>query len=216
LQNWRLTANFSETKAVTDNTFKDIEKVIFSRNEVWNGPQGDFYYSNPGRMTGAYRDNWNTRVMSTLTSGLLANGLNLPENASKRMNLVSTYDFRDNLLKGLSVGGAVRWESKKVIGNYYMVYDYTYTSGGVEKVQKMEVPDRDKPIYADADTAVDVWCSYSRKIFNNKIDWRVQLNIRNLGQSNELIPISTQPDGSYANYRIRDGQRWTLSSSFGF
>jgi hypothetical protein len=44
----------------------------------------------------------------------------------------------------------------------------------------------------------------------------VQLNVRNLGVGNELIPVSAQPDGTPNSWRIRESQAWSLRNTFTF
>jgi hypothetical protein len=60
-----------------------------------------------------------------------------------------------------------------------------------------------------------MWLGYRRKIWRN-IDWHIQLNVRNIGVGDELVPITTQPDGSPATYRIRAPQTWQVTSTFRF
>jgi hypothetical protein len=48
------------------------------------------------------------------------------------------------------------------------------------------------------------------------IDWRMQFNVRNVTAGNGLIPISTQPDGTVAAWRIKPPRTWTLTNSFRF
>ena len=41
-------------------------------------------------------------------------------------------------------------------------------------------------------------------------------DVRNIGVGNELIPVSTQPNGTVNRWMIREAQKWTLSSTFMF
>jgi hypothetical protein len=40
--------------------------------------------------------------------------------------------------------------------------------------------------------------------------------VRSIGKGNDIIPITTQPDGSYAGFRIAPRQYWSLTNSFRF
>jgi len=71
------------------------------------------------------------------------------------------------------------------------------------------------PYMGPSETDFDLWVGYSRKIWKG-ITWNVQLNVRNVGVGNELIPITTEPDGSPATYRIRPPQTWELTNTFDF
>jgi hypothetical protein len=55
-----------------------------------------------------------------------------------------------------------------------------------------------------------------RKLFSQTIDWNIQLNITNVGAGNDLIPVTVQPDGTPATYRIAPHQYITLSNTFKF
>ena len=61
----------------------------------------------------------------------------------------------------------------------------------------------------------DAWVGYGRKI-NNKIFWRAQLNVSNIGVGNELIPVTVQPDGTPAAWRMRPSQQISLTNTFSF
>ena len=65
------------------------------------------------------------------------------------------------------------------------------------------------------DEHFDLWVGYQRPL-TPKIDWRVQLNLRNVGENVGLTPISYQPDGSIAQQRIQEGMTYDLSMKFMF
>ena len=53
-------------------------------------------------------------------------------------------------------------------------------------------------------------------MFANKINWRIQLNVTNVGQRTQLVPAQYEPDGSLALARIENGMEWNLTNSFDF
>ncbi len=61
----------------------------------------------------------------------------------------------------------------------------------------------------------DFWVGYTRKVWKD-VEWNIQLNVRNAFVGNELVPITTQPDGTPAGYRIRPAQTWQLTNTFRF
>lgn len=61
-----------------------------------------------------------------------------------------------------------------------------------------------------------MWFGYTRPFFGNKVNWKIQFNIRKIGQSAGLDPIQTQPDGSIARYRIVNESNWFVTNSFRF
>ena len=46
--------------------------------------------------------------------------------------------------------------------------------------------------------------------------WNIQLNVTNVGEGNKLIPVTVEPDGTPATYRIAPHQYMTLSNTFKF
>ena len=70
------------------------------------------------------------------------------------------------------------------------------------------------PYYGPSQTSYDAWIGYRRKF--QKFSWSVQLNVRNIGVGDELIPVSAQPDGTPNSWRIRESQTWSLRNTFTF
>ena len=103
------------------------------------------------------------------------------------------------------MGGSYRWQDKAAIG--YPVLEDSANSYSF---------DFDNPTWGPTEDSIDLWCSYSKPI-SDKIDWKVQLNVRNVGKGEDLIPISVQPDGvTPAAYRIAPTQEWFITNTFSF
>ncbi len=134
-------------------------------------------------------------------------GSDQPEVRKWNFRLISNYTFDEGMLKGLNVGGAVRWASKQVVG---------YGIKQAEVFGETEwVADVSKPYYGKADSHFDMWIGYQRKL-SEKVDWRVQLNLRNVGEGDHLVTVAVQPDGSVAQQRIAEGMSYDLSMKFMF
>ncbi|HEX2861514.1 MAG TPA: hypothetical protein VHN79_07730, partial [Lacunisphaera sp.] len=72
------------------------------------------------------------------------------------------------------------------------------------------------PYYGPSEDAIDLWASYERKI-SEKLNWRIQLNIRNAFADDGLIPVSIQPDGkTWAGVRVKPNQEWFVTNTFSF
>ena len=109
-------------------------------------------------------------------------------------------------LRGVTVGGAVRWEDKAAIGYNGIMADPStgvYTS-----------LNPDSPIYDKAHYYVDLFAAYRTKMWSNKVGVTVQFNVQNLGETGRLQPIGAFPDGTISTYRIVDPQKFILSVSF--
>jgi hypothetical protein len=141
---------------------------------------------------------------ASLRKEILLDGGTNPEVRKWRGNLITNYRFSRGWLRGLNVGGAVRWQDKVVLG--YPVY--------VDDVAGPQY-DVSRPYYGPRETNYDMWINYGRKI-GKRLFWTIKLNIRNLGVQEKLIPVSTQPDGSIAAWRIADPMTWTITNTFTF
>jgi hypothetical protein len=140
----------------------------------------------------------------------LQEGTSVPELRQWRFNAIATYSFDTGFLKGAYAGGGIRWQDKVVIG-YLPTVATTSATGAITSVSF----DLNKPYYGPAETNVDFWIGYSRR-FSKYIDWQIQLNVRNVGEGNGLIPVTAQWDGAQAGYRISPPQTWTVTNTFRF
>ncbi len=220
-RNWRLTLNASKTFATRKNIgganlaeFVQAYETFLNATAVdVNGqtfrPGGDLriWWGGAGNETALYQ--WNLNVGSNYLGRALQEGTNVPELREWRVNAISNYDFTEGRLKGFNLGAAVRWQSDVVIGYPPIPNPDTSVSYPVY------VFDIANPYKGPAETDVDLWVGYGRKL-SEKIDWRIQLNVRSVGKGNDLIPITVQPDGTPAGYRIAPRQYWSLSNTFRF
>ncbi len=72
------------------------------------------------------------------------------------------------------------------------------------------------PHFGPKEDDIDMWVGYERPIMNNKVLWRIQLNVRNLLDDDDLIPTYAQPDGTTAVFRIPSGRTLEMSTRFTF
>jgi hypothetical protein len=123
-----------------------------------------------------------------------------------RVNVVSNYEFaRASRLRGWSVGLGARWQDKIGIG-----YPASANRDGSVNI------DIARPYYAPAEFNVDAWIGYKRRIFQDRIEWRAQLNVRNLIGDKDPIAITVQPWGEVASARLPPERRWYLTNTFSF
>ena len=60
------------------------------------------------------------------------------------------------------------------------------------------MPYTTNPFFGPAQTNGDLWVSYRRPIWNERINWKVQLNVRNAFGDDDPIPVVINPDGNLA------------------
>jgi hypothetical protein len=138
-------------------------------------------------------------------NALAANGSPVQELRRWRFNAITHYDFRTGRLKGFSVGGAARWQDRVAIG-----------FPAVKNASGSWVYDVTRPYYGSDELNWDGWIRYTRRLFRDKVGWTLQLNVRDLLGSQELIPVTAQPNGQVASARIPQPDKWTLTSTLSF
>ncbi|WED64928.1 TonB-dependent receptor plug domain-containing protein [Synoicihabitans lomoniglobus] len=210
-RNWRLTFNASKTTASRNNIGGEnlsefIENYETALNTGADGGVGDLriWWGGAGNERSLFQ--WNTNIGAEWAARKLQEGTQVPELREWRFNAISNYDFDEGMLKGVNVGMALRWQDDVIIG--------------YPPIPNPDIPtkanfDLANPYRGPAETNIDLWVGYSRRL-SEKIDWRVQLNVRNVGEGNNLIPVTVQPDGTPATYRIGPHQSWTLTNTFKF
>lgn len=203
--NWSFSINAAKVEATRYNLADSIEEWILARNEVFQGDAG-YVRLWGAHSSGNIRDNWNTGVMAKYNLFKLQENSSNAEVRPWRFNMITNYSFTEGFLNGFNVGGGVRWQDKSIIG-YGLMLDpvtngYTY--------------DINSPYYGPSETAFDMWVGYGMDL-TDKINWRIQLNIRNMFGKNELVPISVEPDtGEWATARIAEPMTWSITNTFSF
>lgn len=199
--------NASKTDARRLNIAKAYSDWIEQRWKDYQGPMGDMRLWGNGNWAlqvgsgGTVRDKFNNEVMPNYRLALALNGSNVPELRPWRFNTTANYTFQDGAFKGGNVGFSYRWQDKQVIG-----YRLNAANDGY---------DVNNPYLGPTESAIDFWVGYEKKLSHN-IKWRVQLNVRDLFASKDLIPVTVQPDGSPGAYRIPEPRVWSLTNTFSF
>lgn len=206
-RNWRVAINAAKSTATRSNIggANLAEFMAGYENAITTTPAGDMriWWGGAGNETALFQ--WYSSVGGEWAQRKLQNNTNVPELREWRVNGITSYEFSEGRLKGLSIGGGLRWQSEVVIG-------YRPVPGATPRELSFNISD---PYMGPAETNVDFWIGYGRKL-TSRIDWRIQLNIRNAFEDNGLIPITVQPDGSPAGYRLAPPRVFTLANTFTF
>lgn len=198
-RNWNITVNASRTKAIRKDLNPEFIEWIEHQYNRFQGPAGDLRLWWGGGPT--IRDAFTNTIYTNYLFQMDANGQSAPEIRPWRLNVITNYGFDDGPLAGVNIGGAVRWQDDLIIG-------YRLHPEGT----KLDVFN---PIRGGSETNLDFWIGYARKL-TDRMSWRVQINLRNIGKDYELIPVSVNPDGSMAAGRISEGMGWAITNSFSF
>lgn len=203
-KNWDLTFNASHDSATRINLGGTLADWINARTAVYHGDAGNIRYWWAGS-TDTIHSVWDAQFLSAWQLLLLQQGADVPELRPWHFNLVTNYKFTQGKLRGFSVGGGYRWEDGVVIG-YPLMADPT-TGDSTFNLSK--------PYMGPTETNIDLWLGYGRKL-TSKLDWHIQLNVRNAFADKKLIPITAQPDGTPAAYRIPELTTWFITNTFTF
>ncbi len=152
------------------------------------------------------------RQGQALFKALAFEGTTSPEVARHSFRALGNYMFTEGLLNGFKMGGAFRWTDARAIGYGSSVLNYLPDEVNVE----VPVVDVTKPFFSKADGKTDVWLGYSRKVFNDKARWSIQMNIRNLFADSKPIVIQRQPDGSPGRTSIPSHRQFILTNTLSF
>lgn len=241
-RNWTMKFTFGKQRTVYNNVLRQFDEWYAHRSPVWlaakaadhldaDKRQFSTYTTSGGRRVDltnfwtsfgyntAVRDddpNGNTNVqnyynINVTPQYLLArdlNGQEAPGQRKYRWSYLTSYNFTEGSLKGFFVGGSQRWEDKAVIGYYGR-------ASGANGTQ-LDVSDVSRPIYDDANYYTDLWVGYQRRVFSDKVNMKVQLNVINVFEDGGLQAVAVNYDGSPYAFRILDPRQFILTTSFEF
>jgi outer membrane receptor protein involved in Fe transport len=203
-KNWRISFNAAKTTAI----FAEVggaqyDELISYLDEQMAGMAGEMRRWNGEYTSNIIRNAYNT-WRGTWTLIKLKEDAALSELRKWRFNVVTNYNFTEGMFKGVNVGAAYRWQDDVILG-YPVALDangrYTF--------------DIENPYMGPAEDGLDFWVGYEREL-NDDVTWKIQLNVRNAFKDNDLIPISVQPDGTWASVRTAPVQEWFLTNTFTF
>ena len=131
----------------------------------------------------------------------------VPELRPWSVNTVVSYQFQDGKYQGLRIGGSSRYQDARTLG-----FPVIPRPNAAEGLWTYDVT---KPIKGEALTNYDLFASYNWKLGQNK-NLTTRLNVRNVFASDELIPVTVQPDGTPASYRIAPPRTISITNTISF
>ena len=219
---WRILANVSRQETIQTNiapgTIALVERMRPAFDALAGRPLDNYPVTNadgtpyvfgtplPASVT-TYGEWLETNVDVPLATLLATEGSASAELPEWRANFVGNYTFAsDSRLRGWNIGTGIRWQGKYALG-------YPVSRAAADETVTIDV---ENPYWASEQLNVDGWIGYQRRIWNDRILWKVQLNVRNLAGDEDTIPITSQPWGAPAIVRIPPEKRWYLTSTFMF
>lgn len=210
-RNWRIAFSLTKNEAVKANVA--VEELAFAaewkRNldTMYNGALLPGSRNPASNETLTFYSQYVSETLPSIRTAAALSGVATPEIRKWRSNLVTRYDFREGFLRGVNVGGAVRWQDKIGIG-----YPFVANSTG------QSVADITRPYWGSATTSIDLSAGYTRKlkIRGSAVMWTLGINARNVTGKEEIIPIAANADGSWGTFRIAPERTWVVSNSVAF
>ena len=161
---------------------------------------------------------YNAAVLPVIYTAIAGQNTKVPNEREWTANYITNYAFTHGRLRGLSVGGAYRWDDKAVVGYYGSTDPSTYAHSTPGQ-STMVLPDINRPIYTPAEHHIDLWVAYTTKlprILGQSVTAKFQFNVRDATENGGLQPILFNMDGSPASYRIIDPRTYYFTTTLYF
>lgn len=211
MDNLTIAVNFSDTSASRTNLASTYIDWVESRfADFTDTPQGDIRLWSPlndllppGENETA-RGKYSRETIAGLAFWQALDGSDVPELVKKRYSLVANYKVLDGKFAGLNFGGSFRSADAPTVGFPVLPNGeggFTY--------------DLANPIKGDREENFDFWAGYKMNL-NDKVEWKVQLNVRNAFGGDDLYAVTRQPNGDGGTFRIGAPTTWTLRNTFSF
>ena len=198
--NWRIMFNAAKQETIQNNTGLAMLEYIELRQPFW-----DQLWDQEWSSTRTVGQQYNNAVGSRLFPAIAANGRISLAQAKWTWNAITNYQFNEGKMKGAAVGLSARWSDRRALG-----YALTSDADG------NPITDLDSPFFGPSNLNVGVHASYRKKLFDDKIDWKIQLNIRNLVGDDRLVESRINPDGRVGAWKIGREEMYLLSNTFKF
>ncbi len=171
----------------------------------WNNVAMNENSSDPQTVAEFYQKEFNVDVKGRIEQ---LNGRPNPNVREWRFNYTTSYQFQDGPLKGWRVGGSLRYRDEGVIG-----FGRKTVGEGEDQI---DVLDLDNPYFNDDEIFVDAMLAYRGSLRDGRIKYRVQLNVRNLFDNDDLYPTQVTTTGREAIWATFEPRTWILSTEFDF
>ena len=216
-QNWDFVASVDKTEARTSGIGPELTDFFATRAAFYKK-----YFDEGMRVDGTNNknpstsqlliDNFASVVGVSYASDVLPEGNARAGLSPYTAKLIGRYSFSEGRLKGLSIGTNLRWESGKVIG--YGQTTKLFNFGGLQNYPG-QVSDLSREYKTSAVIAGGMFINYSRRILNNKVRWKIQLNAQDLFSEQGLRPVAVNGDGTPV-WALNPPRVFELSNSFEF
>jgi hypothetical protein len=210
--NWRVSIGVAKNESLESNIGTQHFEFIKERLPVWARYLNQPVLATPaitvGQLLPVAIQSWNYIRQSE--------GLVNPLGRKYRVTATTRYGFSEGRLKGAFIGSTYVWRSPAAVGFLTKtITDNEFPIPGVS-VGPIEVNDLSHPVRGGALTSLDGFVGYGRRVARGKVMWRVQLNIRNLLDDQDLMVQRALTTGAGAIYTAQAPRLFILTNSFDF
>lgn len=216
-KNWTIALNVTKQNVVKNNVLKSYREYFDLREPQWLAM--GHLIPRPNTVKNAVPQSIYQRTRTVQWARLIpeisAEGARSHEIREWRANFITNYKFSDSSpFKGWSIGGAYRWQDEVAVG--FLNGTTTGADYGVVGLDEVAIVDVNQPVFGPAETNVDAWLAYRRKILDDKIGWKIQLNVRNVLNNDDTIITRVDGDGLPTRVRIMNPTNYLLTTTFEF
>lgn len=209
-RNWRLSLGGARAKATQANIGRSWIRFIEERSPLW---AANAHLTGPNNTNTTLGTRY-LGIIQVLNQMKQADGQKVENGRDWRVNLVTRYAFSEGVLKGAFVGGGHRYRSPQVLGYLAKMVKNEFPLPGAPA--EVLVPSRAAPIEGSIVAETDLFFGYSRRL-SRTVNWRVQLNIRNLLDDRD--PMEQRANittGQVTVYAVPEPRSFILTNTFSF
>ena len=212
--NWTLSLNAVQQKVTRSNSAPEYFEYLYgtyNQAQLWGQDQ---YGKYPSALGNSFNIGERIELIyeSPFNLARLQDGSGSVDQIREwRFNMFTSYRFaQDSKLKGWTVGGGARWQDKAAIG-HPQIFDNELNAYR---------PEIENPHFGPTELNLDGFVRYKTRIMDDKVDMTISLNVRNLLDDDDLIPVAANPNegssGLVAVWRIPTERTYSLSAKFSF
>jgi hypothetical protein len=210
LKNWRLSLSGAKSTATASNIGRSWVNFIEQRAPVW---AANSTLTGPGEGNTSIASRY-LNIIQVLNQMSEADGQKVENGRAWRVNLVTRFAFSEGALRGLFVGTGYRWRSPQVIGYRAALVPNKFSLPGAPA--EVLVPAREAAIEGKVMAETELFFGYSRRL-GKKLNWRVQLNIRNVFDDQDPVEQRANiSDGFVTVYAVPEPRSFILTNTISF
>lgn len=237
LRGWSVSASLAKNNTRSARIAGDWFGVLSYRLKDWLAAANDTAVPQRAGGTGPTQLHFNTNanlnetLLAYIRSSALgwfflreSEGQAVAQEVEWRGNFTSTYRFQSGPLRGLRLGGSVRYRGDRILGYQEKVVQASEltdpilsTPGLFPADAAIRINDVTKPILGGGTWSTDAVLGYSTNLLSRRVRWSVSLNVRNLLDDDKLIPqAGLSSSGVPVVFQYPEPRVFLLTNSFDF